>query len=375
MAQCMKGIQAFAADHGGWALLTSPPTLPGAEEVALTTGDMRGWHGDGVIAYVSDSREAREARQLDLPVVAIGGMLADPGLHRVTVDHFAIGRLGAEHLLECGFRRLAFLGLQGPWYSSERARGFVERAREAGVPCDVFLQPPDKRRITWKQRLAPLHRWLATMQPPVGIMAVHDFRARMIIEECQRLGLSVPHDVAVLGVDDSPTICETSHPAISSVSRNAFRHGFETAALLHQVMRRRNLKPREIIIPPDGVVQRRSTDTLAVDDPHIRRAVRTMRERLGEPSGLEHVLDDAQISRRLLETRFQDALHCSPYHFLCRLRVERARKLLEQPGRLKLGQVASMCGFTGAAHLSRVFLRITGGLPSSHRSLMQKEGG
>ena len=374
MAQCMKGIQAFAADHGGWALLTSPPTLRGAEEVALTTGDMRGWHGDGIIAYVSDAREAREARLLDIPVVTIGGMLADPGLHRVTVDQVAIGRLGAEHLLECGFKRLAFFGLQGPWYSSERARGFVGRAREADVPCDVFLQPPDKRRVTWEQRLAPLHRWLVSMRPPVGIMAVHDFRARMVIEECQRLGLNVPHDVAVLGVDDNPTICETSHPAISSVSRNAFRHGFETAALLHQVMRRSSPKPREIIIPPDGVVQRRSTDTLAVDDPDIRRAVRTMRERLGEPSGLEHVLDDAQISRRLLESRFQASLHCSPYHYLCRLRVERARMFLEQPGRQPLAAIALLCGFTSAAHLSRVFLRITGGLPSNHRARVQKEG-
>ena len=34
MAQCMKGIQSFAQEHGGWRLLTSPPTLRGAEEVA-----------------------------------------------------------------------------------------------------------------------------------------------------------------------------------------------------------------------------------------------------------------------------------------------------------------------------------------------------
>ncbi len=367
MAQCMTGIQAFAQEHGGWRLLTSPPTLRGAEEVALTPGDLRGWPGDGIIAYISDLQEAREARKLDLPVVAIGGMIADPGLSRVMVDHYAIGRMGAEHLMECGFRRLAYFGLQGPFYSAERGRGFRDRAAEAGLACDSFMQPPETRRVPWLRRLAPMQKWLATLRAPVGILAVHDYRARMVIEECQRLGLNVPHDVAVLGVDDDATICESSQPTISSVARNAWRHGYETAALLHRLMRRKSLKPREVRFPPDRVVQRRSTDTLAVDDPHVRRAVRTMHERLGEPSGLEHVLADARVSRRLLEKRFQEALHCTPYLYLNRLRIERARELLEGPDRLKLQHIAQTCGFTSADHFSRVFVRVVGELPSEYQ--------
>lgn len=368
MAQCMKGIQAFAQEQGGWRLLTSPPTLRGAEEIALNVGDLKDWPGDGVIAYVSDARETRDAMRLDIPVVSIGGTLASPGLNRVTVDHHAIGRLGAEHLLARGFKRLAFYGMEGPWYAAERGQGFVERGRESGVNCELYLQPLERRRVSWQKRIAPLQRWLATLQPPIAIMAVHDFRAYMVIEECQRLGLNVPHDVAVLGVDDNTILCESSVPKISSVSRNAWRHGYEAAGLLHKLMRRKATRlPRDIRIPPDGVVQRRSTDTLAVDDPHVSSAIHLMRDHLSENGGMEFVLSQVGISRRLLEKRFQETLQCTPYTYLCRLRVERARKLLAEPDKKKLHTVASACGFTSADHLARVFHRLTGELPSDYR--------
>ena len=99
----------------------------------------------------------------------------------------------------------------------------------------------------------------------VGVMAVHDYRARVLVDACLRLGLDAPHDVAVIGTDNDPTICEFCQPTLSSISRSAWKVGYEAAALLDRLMAGNPAPEHDILIPPDGLVARLSTDTIAVD--------------------------------------------------------------------------------------------------------------
>ena len=367
MAQCMDGILEYAREHDGWNLLTSPPTLIGAMETTLTVAGLKGWPGDGVLAFINDRKEAGDAKRLGIPVVSLGGVLRDPSLPRVMIDHYATGRLAAEHLLERGFRRLAFYGISGPWYARQRREAFVTRAAEAGVACEVFEQKPvTNPRISWQRRLRPLDDWLRTLKPPVGIMAVHDYRARIVLEECLRLGLRVPHDVAIIGVDNDTTVCEHCRPALSSVSRSARRHGYEAAAMLDRLMAGETPEALDVAVPPDGVAARRSTDVIAVDDPHVSAVVHYMHDHLGEIEQITDALAHAPISRRLLEKRFQESLGCTPYHYLCRLRVEQAKRLLASDERPKLHSVALQCGFSSPDRMRLIFLRLTGKAPSAY---------
>ena len=57
-------------------------------------------------------------------------------------DYYAGGVLAAEHLLHRGSRRLAYFGLKGTWYSAERKRGFLDRAKQAGVCCGFSICLP-----------------------------------------------------------------------------------------------------------------------------------------------------------------------------------------------------------------------------------------
>ncbi|MBN2580914.1 MAG: substrate-binding domain-containing protein [Pirellulales bacterium] len=368
LALCMRGIAEYAQEHGGWNFLSSLVTLIGAKEFSITVSGLRGWPGDGVIAFINDLAEARAAKRLGIPVVALSGMIGNVELPRVMVDHYAIGRLGAEHLLQCGFRRLGFYGIRGPWYSRQRCRGFRDRAAEAGVPCSVFDQlPATDSRMSWQKRVAPVDQWLQTLKPPVGIMAVHDFRARILLEECNRLGLDVPHQVALIGADNDPTICENCQPTLSSVMRNAWQIGYAAAALLDKLISGKTPRQTEIVFPPEGVAQRRSTDTIAVDDPQVSAAVHLMHDHLAEVVGIESILAQVPVSRRFLEKRFQNLFGCTPYQYLCRLRIERAKQLLRNGERIKLRSLAKTCGFTNSDHMRLVFHRTTGLTPGEYR--------
>ncbi|MBN2295786.1 MAG: substrate-binding domain-containing protein [Pirellulales bacterium] len=368
MALFVQGVADYARKHANWKITTSPPTLSGADELALNIFSLRGWPGDGAIAAIANKDEARTAREIGMPVVNLSGSLEDAGVPRVMIDHFSIGRMAAEHLLDRGFHRLAFCGTEELYYSRRRAEGFAQYAEQAGVPCEIFdMQRIADPRTSWKRRIGPLSKWLSSLQRPVGLMAIHDYRARMIMDECDRLKLNVPHDIAVVGVDNDQTVCEYSHPTLSSVCRNSWRVGYESAALLDRLMSGESPDDTEILIQPEGIAARQSTDTVVIDDKHVSTAVHYMRGHLGEAFGIDQVVKHIPISRRQLEMRFRRSVGCSPKDYLLRLRVERAKELLQDSRRLKMHCVAVACGFSSAERLRLVFLRLTGQTPLEYR--------
>jgi LacI family transcriptional regulator len=139
--------------------------------------------------------------------------------------------------------------------------------------------------------------------------------------------------------------------------------GYEAAALLDGLMAGKDPPPHDILIPPDGVVARQSTDVVAVDDLQVAAAIRFMCDHLGEAFGVDRVLQCVAISRRQLELRFRRLLGCSPYDYLCRLRVESAKRFLGRPEYVKLRKIAGACGFSSDKHLRQVFQRLTGMTP------------
>jgi hypothetical protein len=91
----------------------------------------------------------------------------------------------------------------------------------------------------WASLQAALGDWLMTLPKPVGVMACDDGRARHVLEACRTRGLRVPHDVAVIGVDDDELICELAVPPLTSIRQAARRIGYEAARLLDVRMRSR----------------------------------------------------------------------------------------------------------------------------------------
>ena len=372
MALFVRGVSQYAQQHGGWVITTNLTPLTGSNFADLNAFTLKGWPSDGAILAIGSQAEARAARRLGIPVVNLSGTLRNAHLPRVMVDQYAIGRLAAEHLLDHGLRRLAYCGTSGLWYSHQRGLGFSERAKKVGVPCQISdILKPTNTRMPWCRRVAPLDRWLQRLPRPIGVLAMNDHLARVVADECRRLGLNVPHEVAVIGSDNDPVVCEFSQPTLSTVSCNAWRVGYEAAALLDRLMAGKAPPPHDILIPPDGVIARQSTDTVNVDDTSVAAAVRFMRDHLDEALGVDQVSRHITISRRQLELRFRRALGRSPHDYLCRLRVESAKRLLELPEHAKLQGIVAACGFSNVLHLRRAFQRLAGMTPLEYHRQCQ----
>ena len=374
MAECLRGVKSYADGVGGWLLVTSPPSLRSAGEEDLHLPALKAWRGDGVIACLTTKSEERAAARLSMPVVNLSGWRPPgQGVPRVNADHEAIGRLAAEHLLSLGLRHFAYYGIEGPWYSEARERGFVRRLGEAGFPCSVHRQPVSGGiSQSWYKRHARLARWLSGLPKPAGILAVHDYRARVVVELCGQLGLAIPDEVAVLGVDNDPTTCDYCVPSLSSVSRDPFACGMAAASLLDRLMKGLPAPARDTLVPPEGVVERRSTDRFYDDDPVVRRVVDYAVAHAGEAFSVTEMGKRLKMSRRLIELRFRDRLGVTPHSYLQQRRVNRAKVLLlDAAENRSLGEVAAASGFGCVRAFREAFRAVTGYTPAVYRERLR----
>jgi LacI family transcriptional regulator len=357
-----QGILDYAQEQGGWSFTRIPELL------SPSIRWLRHWPGDGAFVLITTGADAKIARRLAIPVVNLAGHLEGTEVPSVTVDHRATGRLAAEHLLARRFQRFGFYGTQGQLYSQQRRAGFCEAVERAGGSRTVLeVHELAGERTEWTDQQEELEAWLRSLVPPAGVMASTDLRACMVLDACGRLGLRVPEDIAVIGVDNDPVACEFRHPTLTSVSRNDREVGYRAAELLDRLMRGAAVGKKVLLIPPDGVVQRGSTEVLALEDPELAGVVGWIQGHLPEPFGVAELMRHVAISRRRLEQRFRECLGRSPHRFISEQRVERARKLLAAPGKRSLTDIAAACGFTEPRRFRLVFQRVTGQTPAAFR--------
>lgn len=328
---------------------------------------LKHWQGDGIIARVDSADIAQALRRTGLPVVDVSAERARSEFPRVSIDNRAVARLAAEHLLGKRLRHFAYCGDGTTLWSKQRGLAFASAIKAHGLACTEFQVKP-REPGGWDSEVPALAKWLKQQARPLGLLACFDGRAQFVLEACHAARLNVPEEVAVLGVDNDELICELCDPPLSSVLPNARRTGYEAAAILTRLMAGK--KPvagdsREI--EPVRVVERRSTDALAVNDRHVGAALQYIRAHAQDGIGMKDVLRAVPVSRTLLEKKFIQVLGESPHRHIKRLKLERVRQLLAETD-VPIARIADMTGFESPSYLSAAFKKETGVTPRIFRT-------
>src|SRR6185503_9750543 len=87
----------------------------------------------------------------------------------------------------------------------------------------------------WEQQQRALVEWIRGLPKPVGVMTSTDLMGQQFLEACQRAGVIVPEQVAVIGADNDELICNLCFPPLSSVIINDAQRGYQAAAVLDQM--------------------------------------------------------------------------------------------------------------------------------------------
>jgi LacI family transcriptional regulator len=352
--EALRGLMQYATLAGDWEFVM-PPMYSLDRKRTVVAGEI-----DGAVMMLHDLRAIEPFKKARIPVVNIARTLdlarvAALRVPSVVPDDAAIGALAYEYLRERGFRSFGFCGHPKAAWSRTREQVFLGRARADGFAAssvDVADQVP--------------HEWIASLPKPVGLLAANDRYAWHAVDVCREMGIRVPEDVAVLGVDNDLLLAELVRPALSSVQSNGFLVGIEAGRLLAALLAGGKPPAAPVLVAPEGIVTRHSTEVLKISDEAVVSAVRFIRLHAANPISVADVLEEVMVSRRNLERRFRMALGRSLLDEIRRVRIDRARELLRDTD-FDMPVIAGKCGFMSHVRFSTVFRQITGKTPTDFR--------
>lgn len=361
-SQLIRGVVQYVREHQRWSLLVQPRGVRERWKIP------RHWKPDGVIARVTQRSQARELQKLGVPVINVSrSVVSGFDFSQVVVDERKLGSWAADYLLERGLCHFAYLGLvTQPHYTDTCGLGFSERLAERGFRCEMLRTLSSGGRAREEPTISELKRWLRSLPVPLGIFAADIESAYAVTDACWSCGLSVPESVAVLCGEDDQLLAEISNPPLSCIDSDPRRVGYEAAEQLDHLLRGVSASRSVRLIPSLGVVERRSTDTVAFEDPQLADAVRFIRDFATTSIDVSDVLRRVPMSRRALEQRFNQYLGRTPAAEIRRIRINRVKDLLRDTD-WQMPQISKAAGFSSTEVMNQVFRRELNLTPTEYR--------
>ncbi len=372
----LKGITRYAQQHGPWVFCRMPGyyrELRGMDEIVKWAKE---WKANGIIGQFYNDSSVEKLLNEGLAVVAMDFKERHTHVPNITGDYFKTGRIGAEYFLRKGFENFAFYGFKNIVWSRERSQAFEQRINQEGYEVHFFEQTRKfKSRELWFYKPSALSKWLKSLPKPIALMACDDNQAMHITEACRLANIRIPEEVAVLGVDNDEMLCNLADPPMSSIGLETVKGGYESAKLLHTMIKTKNQEYYDIMVEPTMVVSRNSTDIYATRDKDVGIALKYIHSNIERNLKVEDVLEQIPISRRALEKRFHKVTGYPVYEYIFNLRIEKfTEKLLETD--LSIFEIALDLGLNDSKNIARQFRQIKGCTPTEYRKnhLIDKKG-
>ena len=354
----LRGILQYVKLHGPWRLYRMEGR-PGEQRLL----DLKRWGCTGIITGVCDKQEARLIARAGVPVIVCepSPPMREPShpLAKYTCTHFdsyACGKLAADYFLNRHYSRFAFVGEPHDLYwSQEREQGFRETVEKAGKICHIYGHLSEKEKQDWAVEQPRLQTWLKALPKPIALFAAMDGRGRQVLDACMGANITVPDQLAVLGVDNDELICDATFPTMSSVETTGQRIGFLVAEHLNRLMRGERLKKKTFAGTPTRIITRRSTDAAVIPDRQIAAALQFIWNEAGRQSlHVPDVVNKIGSSRRFAEIHFKNVVGRTILEEIQRVRLEQVCSLLSDTD-LSISEITGRCDFESESYLARLF--------------------
>lgn len=355
------GISRFIQMHPEWSVMffSDPHSITAERFEAL---ERQGY--DGMILATSGVFNERLSQRLlksDKPTVCLGdpGMLSQRknNISFLRIDNEAIGVAGAQYLVSLGnWRSYGFIPLPDPrmYWSAARMAGFTSEIRRTGHDCMVFRSIHEMRT---EADASALREWIVGLPKPCAIMAATDMRASQVVETCRECDLSIPSQVAILGVDNDVALCDFMRPSLSSILPNHEGAGFAGAKALEALLTGGRKTARTIPpLPPLRIVERETTATATPAAHLITRAMEFIQRNSTRNLKVGDVVRYLGVSRRLASLRFREFNDKTILETITECRLAEVCGKLTSTNQ-KIAAISRECGFSNITYLKTLFRR------------------
>ena len=302
---------------------------------------------DGIISGESTSllpESVLPVRRSAMVVVSAENMRR--GASSVLCHHAEVSGAAARFFLKRGFTHFAFVeSPKRETFSRERLDAFADAVRGKG------------RTFSHAAANEPgFASWLRRLPKPCAVFAANDRFAMTTSDHCRTIGIHVPDEIAILGVDDEEMVCNFTSPTLSSI-RPAFEFGgYSAAKTLDEIMRGTLRRTVHLQYGVDGIVERASTAVSAAG--------------ISSPAAVEEFIrlhatadispDDAARAAGGDIARIKRAYRATYGHSICRgiqeARLREVQRLLRRT-QMPIDDIAEMCGFGNGLYLKTLFRR------------------
>ena len=186
-----------------------------------------------------------------------------------------------------------------------------------------------------------------------------------MLTAAEMANISVPSELAVLGVDNDEILCTTSSPTLSSIPTFDRSLGYAAGRALNELLLGR-AKGRVIHTRHTKVVTRHSTDSEVISDVFVAKALGWARNHLGEKLTADRLAISAHCSKPYLQERTELVLGITLAAAIRRLRLTTAAELLTTTD-LPVSEISQRCGFACISHFAVLLKESYGLTPLAYR--------
>jgi len=189
----------------------------------------------------------------NIPYVLMG-QCEDKNISWVDLDNYNTGRIGGEYLINKGYKNICFMLGQELFHVNQlRANGFKEVVTKHNVDYEIMYEVDSMETAYNKTKV------VIEMNKFDALFISGDERAIGVYRAIQESGLSIPDDIAVLGIDNVP-VSRYLYPSLSSMDQNCDVFAKKVIELLDNLIKNNNSEiKKQILIENKSVVEREST--------------------------------------------------------------------------------------------------------------------
>lgn len=224
-----RGVQRAVQDSGHVVMLFDGDAGTTATKTFVREAIQR--RVDGVVVAISDvDDDVAALLKAHIPVVVVGASASKLELDWVTADDVGIANDVVDHFVAAGHEAIATIsGPRDHAPGGPRHRGYRAALTRHGIPVsEEYVVDGDWTRASGS---AGMHRLLALDAPPTAVFCANDLMAIGALDAVRQAGITLPADVAIVGVDDIDAASLVS-PALTTVRIPAEEIGRAAGELL-----------------------------------------------------------------------------------------------------------------------------------------------
>ena len=367
----LAGIVVYSRQKEQWIVRRMPPEYKAQIGIQGVIRVAKEWDVNAVIGQFEPTDDIGLFAENGIIAIAQDYKKKFTTIPNITADYLGTGRMAARFFIDRGFRNYGFFGFNDVCWSDERCDGFRREVEAAGFGDSFYSYRMQEIDMVWYYQRNRLREWLQMIPKPIAIMACDDNQGANLIEACHGIGIKIPEEVSVIGVDNDETLCSLGSTTLTSIQIDIEEGGRQTAALVERLVADPKAPAEDIVLQPVKIVGRMSTAAFATADQQILRALLFIHKNVLKKISVGDVMTEAALSRRLLERRFKAVTGKTLYEYITDQKLKYFAEQLVDTDEQVINIALSM-GENDTKSISRRFKQLYGCTPMEWRDKQRK---